>query len=152
MFILAQGALDIPLEPPGVGEERTNRRDHEVVGQRLTFPFPFVHQQPHDCGNKTINRWETSLWNLSYNLSAVNILHNLLLFPSFPSHLLLCPSGPCRRRERKENANFQGKFNVFFCFPRFCSERRGSERCEEDRENRNLGNRFPLYSLLCAVG
>ena len=35
--------------------------DHEVVGQRLTFPFPFVHQQPHDCGNKTINRWETSL-------------------------------------------------------------------------------------------
>ena len=74
VFILAQGALDIPLEPPGVGEERTNRRDHEVVGQRLTFPFPFVHQQPHDCGNKTINRWETSLWNLSYNLSAVNIL------------------------------------------------------------------------------
>ena len=48
--------------------------DHEVVGQRLTFPFPFVHQQPHDCGNKTINRWETSLWNLSYNLSAVNLV------------------------------------------------------------------------------
>ena len=62
--------------------------DHEVVGQRLTFPFPFVHQQPHDCGNKTINRWETSLWNLSYNLSAVNILHNLLLFPSFPSIMI----------------------------------------------------------------
>ena len=56
----------------------------EVAGQRLTFPFPFVHQQPHDCGNKTINRWETSLWNLSYNLSAVNILHNLLL-PSLAS-------------------------------------------------------------------
>ena len=51
----------------------------EVAGQRLTFPFPFVHQQPHDCGNKTINRWETSLWNLSYNLSAVNIL----LTPSY---------------------------------------------------------------------
>ena len=50
------------------------REDHKVVGQRLTFPFPFVHQQPHDCGNKTINRWETSLWNLSYNLSAVNLV------------------------------------------------------------------------------
>ena len=49
----------------------------EVAGQRLTFPFPFVHQQPHDCGNKTINRWETSLWNLSYNLSAVNLVSML---------------------------------------------------------------------------
>ena len=53
-------------------------QDHEVVGQRLTFPFPFVHQQPHDCGNKTINRWETSLWNLSYNLSAVNLVSHRL--------------------------------------------------------------------------
>ena len=56
----------------------------EVAGQRLTFPFPFVHQQPHDCGNKTINRWETSLWNLSYNLSAVNILQ----IPIFPHDLI----------------------------------------------------------------
>ena len=55
----------------------------EVAGQRLTFPFPFVHQQPHDCGNKTINRWETSLWNLSYNLSAVNLVSLSLLFPIF---------------------------------------------------------------------
>ena len=36
--------------------------------QRLTFPFPFVHQQPHDCGNKTINRWETSLSSILYTL------------------------------------------------------------------------------------
>ena len=52
------------------------RLDHQptIDGQWLTFPFPFVHQQPHDCGNKTINRWETSLWNLSYNLSAVNLV------------------------------------------------------------------------------
>ena len=57
----------------------------EVAGQRLTFPFPFVHQQPHDCGNKTINRWETSLWNLSYNLSAVNIVSSTV---TWVSHLL----------------------------------------------------------------
>ena len=66
----------------------------EVAGQRLTFPFPFVHQQPHDCGNKTINRWETSLWNLSYNLSAVNLVSLSLLFPTF-----YCLSSLLDRRE-----------------------------------------------------
>ena len=56
-------------------------QDHEVVGQRLTFPFPFVHQQPHDCGNKTINRWETSLWNLTCQRLILFPIHLPLVLP-----------------------------------------------------------------------
>ena len=52
-------------------------------------------------GNKTINRWETSLWNLSYNLSAVNLVSPGLLSRVCPIKFL--NPGIWRKDRKRKN-------------------------------------------------